>query len=223
MVMGVACTGTCDEAEAGGDASCPPTPPGPDAWGVVLRIVGSRAENVDLCRNWISQGTGKRVLSYLITQMPGSTRQYALFAVAGRAFHPQTTICKKYIKASLEGTKFLELLDSETLAKAGSLQEVEQAVVCPLHGYPVVDEYYQAVSPHPFLSQIAVPTLILHTEDDPWVRFEPQVLTELQNPRVFAATTRRGGHLGWRSDEAGKGTWADNMAAQFCKAAASHW
>jgi len=148
----------------------------------------------------LSSGRGKRILSYLMSQL-----------------------CKQYIKATLEGTKAMELVDSATLKSAGSLQEVEQAVICPLHGYAAVDEYYEDVSPHPFLGQIAVPTLILHTEDDPWVPFDPSIIKQLRNPLLFAAASQRGGHLGWRSTDAGKGTWADSMAAQFIKAAAGHW
>ncbi|CAE7906800.1 ABHD3 [Symbiodinium microadriaticum] len=148
----------------------------------------------------LSSSRGKRILSYLMSQL-----------------------CKQYIKATLEGTKAMDLVDSASLKSAGSLQEVEQAVVCPLHGYAAVDEYYAAVSPHAFLGQIAVPTLILHTEDDPWVPFDSSIIKQLQNPLLFAAASQRGGHLGWRSTDAGKGTWADSMAAQFIKAAASQW
>ncbi|OLQ01372.1 Abhydrolase domain-containing protein 1 [Symbiodinium microadriaticum] len=106
----------------------------------------------------LSSSRGKRILSYLMSQL-----------------------CKQYIKATLEGTKAMDLVDSASLKSAGSLQEVEQAVVCPLHGYAAVDEYYAAVSPHAFLGQIAVPTLILHTEDDPWVPFDSSIIKQLQS------------------------------------------
>jgi hypothetical protein len=55
------------------------------------------------------------------------------------------------------------------LLLATSLREVEQAVVCPLHGYADPDDYYHSNSPLPLLAYIAVPVLVFSALDDPVV------------------------------------------------------
>jgi predicted alpha/beta-fold hydrolase len=55
------------------------------------------------------------------------------------------------------------------LLLATSLREVEEAIVCPLHGYQSPDDYYEAGSPLPVLSYISVPVLVLSALDDPLV------------------------------------------------------
>jgi len=102
--------------------------------------------------------------------------------------------------------------------RACTLRQLEEAIICPLHGYDDAEEYYRKNSPLPVMSRIAVPTLIVNAEDDPVIGAETLPLEEVRkNPNVRMALTRRGGHIGWGRGGLAASSWADAVAARFLK------
>jgi predicted alpha/beta-fold hydrolase len=107
------------------------------------------------------------------------------------------------------------------LIVARSLREVEQAVICPLHGYATPEIYYESSNPLPVLRYVAVPLLILNAKDDPLVYSSQLGMQKSReqirgrggrdsnssnnssnsgnsgNPWIILAETAHGGHLGW--------------------------
>ena len=51
---------------------------------------------------------------------------------------------------------------------AGFFRQLDR-VTAPLHGYAGVEDYYRRCSCRQYLGTIAVPTLILHARDDPFL------------------------------------------------------
>ena len=83
-------------------------------------------------------------------------------------------------------------------AARGQFREFDDCLTAPLHGFAGADDYYRRASSLPFLAQVAVPTLCLSSEDDP---FFP---ANGDRARDAAAATcdsrsRRGGHTGFVS------------------------
>lgn len=104
---------------------------------------------------------------------------------------------------------------------ATSLRGLEEAVICPLHGYENSEDYYWQNNPRPHLRKIAVPTLVVNAADDPVVGFKTLPQEEARsNPNIFLAITRRGGHIGWGSGGLGDTAWTDHMAVEFIQAVA---
>ena len=74
--------------------------------------------------------------------------------------------------------------------------------VAPVLGYSGAREYYAKCSSGPLLKNIAVPTIILTSEDDPIVPFEIYSDFEFSS-YVDLVSTKRGGHLGFLGKSAG--------------------
>jgi hypothetical protein len=80
-----------------------------------------------------------------------------------------------------------------------------------------VDDYYHSVSSSNWAQNIAVPTLILHALDDPFIRMTPDTRAKLvANRRVVLIETRHGGHCAFLSLEPGDaGYWAERTLLDF--------
>ena len=73
-------------------------------------------------------------------------------------------------KKSLEKLeRFPGIYDAEVVRKARTLREFDNAVTAPLHGYRDTDDYWSRASSKPDLRNIAVPTLIVHARNDPFL------------------------------------------------------
>jgi len=85
------------------------------------------------------------------------------------------------------------------LSDIGSFWEYDDRVVAPLYSFRDVHDYYRKSSSRQFLKSIRVPTLIIHSNDDPFMT--PAVIPsegEL-SPFVHLEITRGGGHVGFIS------------------------
>lgn len=92
------------------------------------------------------------------------------------------------------------LFDRGRLLRARTIEDFDDAVTGPVHGFDGSHDYYTRSSSIHFLRDIAVPTLLLSSEDDPFLPME--VLHRVaaiapQNPRLTVQFTRHGGHVGF--------------------------
>jgi len=62
-----------------------------------------------------------------------------------------------------------------------------------------------------------VPTLVLHADDDPFIRILPGTRDKLQqNPHITYLETKRGGHCAFLAEPNGyDGRWAERQAIAF--------
>jgi predicted alpha/beta-fold hydrolase len=70
------------------------------------------------------------------------------------------------------------------------------------------------------LDRIAIPTLILHAEDDPFVRITPETRERIvANPRITFLETEHGGHCAFLAaanrGSGNDGYWAEHTALRF--------
>lgn len=88
-------------------------------------------------------------------------------------------------------------IDLEGAHSSRNFWEFDDRVTAPLHGFEDVHDYYTRSSSRQYLRDIAVPTLMLHAEDDPFMT--PDVLPargEL-SPSILLEISARGGHVGF--------------------------
>ena len=90
------------------------------------------------------------------------------------------------------------VVDVERALAARNFREFDDAATAPLHGFADAEDYYQRSSSSRFLHGIRIPTLLLHSTDDPFLppRCIPLQAVEA-NPHLDAVFTDRGGHIGF--------------------------
>ncbi|WP_394243579.1 hydrolase [Vibrio astriarenae] len=126
------------------------------------------------CSNRIEQGFSKLYRNYLL----GSLKRNAM-----RKHH--------LIKGELKITY-------QNIKRVTRLQEFDDLITAPLHGFKDAQDYYQQCSGINHLKEITTPTLIIHAKDDPFMTEDviPKfILPDNIDYRLFD----HGGHVGFLS------------------------
>ena len=113
-----------------------------------------------------------------------------------------------------------ELYDIRKLDEIKTLLDFDELFTSRANGFANADEYYHKESCVRVVDKIRTPTLIIHSEDDPFIPFEPLRSDGFtQNPYLLVIKTERGGHVAFVSDEIETEDrfWAENRAIEFCQ------
>jgi uncharacterized protein len=102
-----------------------------------------------------------------------------------------------------------------------SIREFDQKIVAPHCGFESADDYYYRAASARVIDRIAVPTLILCAQDDPFIRLFPDTRARiLANPRIVFIESRHGGHCAFLSRRSSHGVhWAEDAVVRFLQAA----
>ncbi len=103
-----------------------------------------------------------------------------------------------------------------------SIREFDDKIVARYWDFRNADDYYHRAASARVVERIAVPTLVLRAEDDPFIRLTEETRGKLQsNPCVMLVETRHGGHCGYLSRDPGNEIhWAEATVIRFLRAAA---
>lgn len=101
-----------------------------------------------------------------------------------------------------------------------SLRDFDDKITALYSGFRNADDYYHRASAARVLDRIAVPTLILHACDDPFVRLTPPTRAAIaSNPRIQLLETAHGGHCAFLATpepaSGNDGYWAEHTALRF--------
>jgi predicted alpha/beta-fold hydrolase len=98
-----------------------------------------------------------------------------------------------------------------------SLREFDNKIVAPHCGFRDADDYYYRAASARVIDKIAVPTLILHSLDDPFVRMMPETRSALlANPNILLIQTAHGGHCAYLSRDPGEDIhWAEASVVRY--------
>jgi predicted alpha/beta-fold hydrolase len=101
-----------------------------------------------------------------------------------------------------------------------SIREFDDKIVAPCCGFRDADDYYFRVASARVVDRIAVPTLVLCAQDDPFIRLEPATRERLRsNAHIDFVETRRGGHCAYLGREPGDEIhWAEATAVRYLQA-----
>jgi hypothetical protein len=103
-----------------------------------------------------------------------------------------------------------------------SIRTYDEYIVAPNCGFVGADDYYYRVAAARVIDRIAVPALILHALDDPFIRILPETREKIcGNPHIAFVETARGGHCGFLSpvSEQDDGYWAESTLHGFIQSA----
>ncbi|PWJ57181.1 hypothetical protein CLV98_108101 [Dyadobacter jejuensis] len=102
---------------------------------------------------------------------------------------------KVYEKARL----FPREIDLNAYERVKTLYDFDHLFTAPIHGFNGADHYYTSCSSMHFVSEIAIPTLVVNAHNDPIVPIGSiPVPTLTANPHISFQSPAQGGHCGFR-------------------------
>lgn len=107
------------------------------------------------------------------------------------------------------------------LDRVHSIRDFDEYVMTPKCGFSGANDYYARAGSARVLEQIAVPTLILHACDDPFIRLTPPTRAKLAaNPEITLVEPAHGGHCAFLEDPSPgyDGYWAERELLHFVQA-----
>jgi uncharacterized protein len=115
---------------------------------------------------------------------------------------------------------FPRAYDRNRAAGIRSLREFDDRITALYSGFTNADDYYYRAAAARVLDRIAVPALILHALDDPFVRLTDETREKIRrNPNITLAESNHGGHCAFlaQPDDANgyDGYWAEHTLLRF--------
>ncbi|MEA1982498.1 MAG: hydrolase [Campylobacterota bacterium] len=101
---------------------------------------------------------------------------------------------KKYDKHDMNSLLNLKRQD---IKKLKTFWEFDGAYTAPIHGFESAQDYYTKSSSKQYLIDIQTPTLIIHSEDDPFMSKEVIPQESELSSAVELELTQKGGHVGF--------------------------
>ncbi|MEM7469576.1 MAG: hypothetical protein AAF387_22225 [Pseudomonadota bacterium] len=90
-------------------------------------------------------------------------------------------------------------IDNGLVGPIKTIRKYDDVVTAPLHGFEDADDYYEQSSCRQYLSTIRIPTLIIHSTDDPLVPASAIPSQQELADSVDMECYRRGGHVAFIS------------------------
>jgi predicted alpha/beta-fold hydrolase len=132
---------------------------------------------------------------------------------------------RKFLRALLKrfrrkATIFPRAFDPQRAVGVNSLRAFDDRITALYSGFQSASDYYHRAAAARVLDRIAIPTLILHACDDPFIRFTPETrATMLANPNITLIETAHGGHCAFLAQPEpsndNDGYWAEHTALDF--------
>ncbi len=109
--------------------------------------------------------------------------------------------------------------DLSLLKGIRSLREFDDRITGPCGGFRDADDYYEQARSSRHADEIALPSLIVHSADDPFIRLLAQTRDKLNsNPNIRFLETARGGHCAFLAAPQGyDGRWAEKVLVEFLR------
>jgi predicted alpha/beta-fold hydrolase len=115
-------------------------------------------------------------------------------------------------------------IDVERALRATTFFSFDDAATAPLHGFRDAADYYAQCSSAPWLARVALPTLLVHALDDPFLPAAALPLAAMHaNSCLTVAVSEQGGHNGfvegvpWAPRFFAERRVADHLAAELLR------
>jgi hypothetical protein len=114
---------------------------------------------------------------------------------------------------------FPQIFDTSRLRSVTTLREFDDKITAYYCGFEGASDYYQRSAAANVVDRIAVPSLILHAANDPFIRILPETRQKiLSNPNITFAETEDGGHCSFLGRPDGDdGRWAERQVVEFLR------
>ena len=121
-------------------------------------------------------------------------------------------------KTFVKLARYPDLVNADALRAVRTLEQFDNLVTGPVHGFKDAEEYWAKSSSAQFLPRIRRPTLLINAKDDPFLPAESiPIQAVADNPFLHGEFPEHGGHLGFLSGRRpwAPVNWAEERAAQF--------
>ena len=129
----------------------------------------------------------------------------------------------KFVRAMLrrfrrKASLFPRAFDPNRATGISSLRDFDERIIALYSGFSGAEDYYYRVAAARVIDEITVPTLILNSLDDPFIRIAPDTRDKIiANPNITFLETAQGGHCAFlaQPDPATgyDGYWAEHTLA----------
>jgi len=101
-----------------------------------------------------------------------------------------------------------------------SIRAFDHEITAPYSGFLSADDYYTRAAAARVIDKIAVPALVIHAADDPFIRLLPPTREKIHaNHHVTLLETSHGGHCAFLASPNGyDGRWAERQIIHFFRA-----
>jgi uncharacterized protein len=114
---------------------------------------------------------------------------------------------------------FPQAFDLGRMRGVTSLRLFDDRVTAYYCGFAGADDYYARAAAANVVERIAVPALIIHAANDPFIRIQPETAQRIRaNPNITYIETEDGGHcafLGECDGTGDDGRWAERAVVEF--------
>lgn len=100
-----------------------------------------------------------------------------------------------------------------------TLRDFDDKVTAYYCGFAGAQDYYERSSASRVIDRVAVPTLILHARNDPFIRITPETRAKIAaNPHITFHEADDGGHCSFLAEPNGyDGRWAERQVIEFLR------
>jgi len=110
--------------------------------------------------------------------------------------------------------------DTALLKHVHSVRDFDEHITARYMGFAGAADYYDKASSSHVLERITIPTLVIHSDDDPFVVISAECRRKLEeNPKITFLHTKHGGHCAFigKVDKSNRddGRWAERMIVEF--------
>jgi uncharacterized protein len=112
---------------------------------------------------------------------------------------------------------FPRIYSTDRLAGVRSLWDFDDRVTAFYSGFKSATDYYYRAASTRVADKISIPTLVIHSTDDPFIRMLPETREILRgNPHIRFIETQHGGHCAFLAPAVGyDGYWAEKTLLEF--------
>lgn len=114
---------------------------------------------------------------------------------------------------------FPDRYDVGYLQGVRTIREFDDRITARYSGFTGADDYYARAASATVIDKITVPTLVIHSKDDPFIKLTAASRAKLENnPHIQLIETEHGGHCAFLAQPNGNGDdgrWAEKRLIEF--------
>jgi hypothetical protein len=142
----------------------------------------------------------------------------------GNRIYEYYFLLQLFRRLRLKARLFPENFDVARLRGISSLRMFDDRITAHYCGFAGAEDYYARAAAANVVDRIAVPALIIHAANDPFIRITPETLRRIvANPNITYVETKDGGHCAFLDARNGAGNgrrahdgrWAEREVVEF--------